>query len=293
MAGDGPLATVYRLSRHVTQYLFAKPENHYFSRDGLRLHYFDIGQGEPLVLLHGLAMNGGLNWMATGVADRLIDKHRLIIPDLRGHGKSDAPSGRHGYGIALVEDVVGLLDHLGLRKAHIAGYSLGAMIALKAISRYPDRFKSGIIAGAGWRPCSAALREEIEEVARELEESGEDRSLRAQLISPDIDLETRMTCYCLRLIDLWNDASALAAAIRSLPELELPRIDVLRNTVPTHGICGEADMLYDDAVRLNDIKPCHSLTTLPGGNHFTAPLDQRFAEVMRDFLNGQHSALSN
>lgn len=290
---ENTAALLLRLGRSAARYVVDKPQSHYVERDGLKLHYFDIGEGTPVVLLHGLAMNGGLNWILPGCVDEIGPGHRLIIPDLRGHGGSDIPEGREAYGFEFVRDVTAILDHLGIDRAHIAGYSLGAMITLKAVTTYPERFLSGTMGGAGWRPCSLKLRHELARIAQQLEEHGEDEGLRAQLIATDVDFETKAACCFLRVIDIWNDTKAMAAMIRSLPELEVEMTTLARTTVPTFGVCGTDDMLYPDAVRLAHVKPNHALKRLPDANHFTAPLNPLFAKAMREFLTTQQAAASN
>ena len=74
----------------------------------------------------------------------------MIALDLPGHGRSDRPDGEGAYGLQLVEDIVLLLDHQKVVKAHIVGYSLGGMVALKFLALHPDRSLSGTIGGMGW-----------------------------------------------------------------------------------------------------------------------------------------------
>src|SRR5947209_4722078 len=89
------------------------PADQFFDSNGVRIHYVVAGQGEPVVLIHGwsadAAMWGGL------MADLSRD-HRVIALDCRGHGKSGKPHDPAMYGIEMAEDVVRLLDHLGIRK---------------------------------------------------------------------------------------------------------------------------------------------------------------------------------
>jgi pimeloyl-ACP methyl ester carboxylesterase len=74
----------------------------------------------------------------------------VVALDLPGHGRSDKPKETDAYGLQMVEDVILLLDHLKIRKAHMVGYSLGGMIVMKLMARYPDRVLSGAVGGMGW-----------------------------------------------------------------------------------------------------------------------------------------------
>lgn len=121
------------------------------SASPLALHYLDVGAGEPLIFLTGLA-GDHLYWMSQMRA--FGNRFRCLAPDLRDAGQSpyaDAP-----YAIAdLAEDVVQLMETLGLPPAHLVGLSLGSMIAQELALRYPARVRSLFLVGAlaradGW-----------------------------------------------------------------------------------------------------------------------------------------------
>jgi pimeloyl-ACP methyl ester carboxylesterase len=76
--------------------------------------------------------------------------HQVIAVDLPGHGKSESPEKPEAYGLQLVEDVALLLDHVKVKRAHVVGYSLGGMVALKFASSHPDRVQSLFLGGMGW-----------------------------------------------------------------------------------------------------------------------------------------------
>ncbi|MEK7793290.1 MAG: alpha/beta fold hydrolase [Candidatus Hydrogenedentota bacterium] len=87
----------------------ARAEEQFFDSDGVKIRYWIEGEGEPVLLIHGYTANGNLNWRAPGIQQALAEKYRVIMPDVRGHGLSDAPpEGQHG--IHVVEDMVRLLD---------------------------------------------------------------------------------------------------------------------------------------------------------------------------------------
>ena len=123
--------------------------------NGIRLHYSDQGEGQPLVMLHGLSDDGTF-WAP--LAPLLSPPWRVVAPDLRGHGKSDRPPGP--YHLArLADDVAALLDVLDIRSAHLAGLSMGSAVALEVAARRPEAVRSLTLLSAfpGGDPGTAAV----------------------------------------------------------------------------------------------------------------------------------------
>jgi pimeloyl-ACP methyl ester carboxylesterase len=118
-------------------------------RDGASLAYREVGDGRPLVLLHGLAGDGTL-WLQHGRAETLAAAgHRLILPDFRGHGSSAKPHEAAAYPPdVLTDDCPALIEHLGLDEYDLGGYSLGARIVVRMLVRgaTPGR---AVVAGQG------------------------------------------------------------------------------------------------------------------------------------------------
>lgn len=131
-----------------------QPEDQFFNSNGVRIRYFVVGQGEPVVLVHGW---GGSAEMWTPLIQELSSNFRVIAMDCRGHGQSDKPHEASQYGIEMVNDVVRLLDHLEIKKANIIGYSMGGMIVMKMLVEHADRFRAAVVGGsAGHRPSDEA-----------------------------------------------------------------------------------------------------------------------------------------
>jgi pimeloyl-ACP methyl ester carboxylesterase len=105
---------------------------------------------DTVVLIHGLGASTFTNWQLPGIMPALAKDHRVIALDLPGHGSSDKPDKAEAYGPQMAEDVVLLLDHLNIKKAHIVGYSLGGMITVKLLTLHPDRVLSAVVGGMGW-----------------------------------------------------------------------------------------------------------------------------------------------
>jgi 3-oxoadipate enol-lactonase len=101
----------------------------------VKLYYRECGQGTPLVLVHGFPLNHSI-W--NEVAEKMSESARVILPDLRGHGRSPAPEG--GYSMrTLADDLRQLLDHLKIEKAILVGHSMGGYACLAFAQAYPER----------------------------------------------------------------------------------------------------------------------------------------------------------
>jgi pimeloyl-ACP methyl ester carboxylesterase len=128
----------------------------FHSFDGTRLHVTELGPtesegGPPVLLLHGLFSSAETNWIRYGTARRLAEAgHRLILPDFRGHGKSDCPESPEAWPAdVLARDIEALVEHLGLGSDFVlGGYSLGARTVVRLLAR-GMRPKSAILAGMG------------------------------------------------------------------------------------------------------------------------------------------------
>src|SRR4051812_7089695 len=130
-----------------------------FKSGDVKIHYTVQGSGPPVVLIHGLLSSAEMNWTLPGITALVAKHHQVIALDCRGHGNSDKPLEESAYGVPMVEDVVALLDHLGIPKAHIVGYSMGGMIALKLAVLHPERVKSLMLCGMGWLQEGSKLQD--------------------------------------------------------------------------------------------------------------------------------------
>jgi len=135
------------------------PKPSHFDSKGVTLQYTVEGRGPPVILIHGLYSSGQMNWRAPGVIRDLAQHYQVITLDVRGHGGSDKPTDESAYGIELVDDVVRLMDHLKIQKAHVVGYSMGGMITMKLLTRHPERVQSALLGGMGWFHQGSPLQE--------------------------------------------------------------------------------------------------------------------------------------
>jgi pimeloyl-ACP methyl ester carboxylesterase len=121
----------------------------YADVNGVHMYYETYGEGTPLVLLHGGMLSIDLNF--AGLIPTLARKHRVIGVELQGHGRT-ADIEREITPAALASDVVGLLDHLGIERAHILGHSMGGAATMELLISYPDRVLSVVPISVSVRP---------------------------------------------------------------------------------------------------------------------------------------------
>lgn len=110
--------------------------HHFASFDGTRLAWHELGEGRPVVLLHGYFSDANTNWIRYGHAEAIAaEGRRVIMPDLRAHGQSDKPHDAAAYPPdALARDGHALLAHLGLSDYDLGGYSLGARTTARMLA---------------------------------------------------------------------------------------------------------------------------------------------------------------
>lgn len=118
--------------------------------DGVRLAYHELGEGRPVVLLHGLFSDATMNWIKFGHAERIAQQgFRVIMPDLRAHGQSDKPHGQEFYPMGiLARDLRELIAFLELSEFDLGGFSLGARTTVEAVGE-GLRPRRAILGGAG------------------------------------------------------------------------------------------------------------------------------------------------
>jgi pimeloyl-ACP methyl ester carboxylesterase len=122
------------------------------ARDGVRLAYETIGDGKPIVLVHGFASSRAQNWRETGWYKTLNDAgYAVTAMDCRGHGESDKPRDDESYGDKMVADIATVMDAAGLERADVMGYSMGARVTAFLALAHPERVRAAVLGGLGDR----------------------------------------------------------------------------------------------------------------------------------------------
>ena len=187
-----------------------------------------------------------------GTIRMLAPDYQVIALDLPGHGKSDKPEAADAYGVQMVEDVIAVMDHLQIRKAHIVGYSMGGMIILKLLTRHPDRVRSAILGGMGW------LRQG----------------------SPSQQFWTQLPER--------QRATTPSACAHSLGALAVTEDEVKAIRVPVTVLVGERDpcrRLY--VAPLEQIRPDWPVKVIPGAGHVNCIFPPEFKNRIKDWLDQQ------
>ena len=260
-------------------------EERFFDSAGARMRFLEEGRGEPVLLIHGYTTNTERQWVQSGVFPALAERYRVISLDARGHGKSAKPHDRAAYGPEMGRDLIRLMDHLNIRRAHIAGYSMGAHIVAQLAVMQPDRFVTLTLGGAagrlGW---SDEDQRRVDEESAEMDQG----LLRSQFLRlwpkdrpPPSEAEIRADSE-RRLAG--QDPRALAAVRRSNPDQVITIAALAAVPMPTLGIVGTADPYLRDFERLKAAMPKLDLVTIPGASHGSAPAAPEFRAAMLRFL---------
>jgi len=248
--------------------LTQRVEGRYFESADLRLHYTDEGAGEVVVLLHGFAVNSDLNWRLTGVLDALSERFRVVALDLRGHGLSDKPHAPEAYGLAMAADVMRLMDHLGIERAHLVGYSLGGFVALKLAALNPARVRSTTLIGAGWEsPDNGAFLAAIPRLQQHLMQ-GHSIGPLSEYLDGEREAPSLLHAGSVHLMTAWfNYPYALAAMLGRLPQLTVSEAELRAIRGPVFAIVGEHDPFRTAAEALCGRLGDYRMVVVDGADH--------------------------
>jgi len=138
--------------------------------NGAEIYYEDVGQGLPLLFLHALTFDTRM-WADQVAA--LSRKYRCINMDFRGHGRSSMPESEYSLE-QFAEDVYGLMKELGIEQAHVAGSSLGGMVAMRLALAHPEVVRSLVLLGSSAQAEQAERAPQYEAMARIAREQGQE-----------------------------------------------------------------------------------------------------------------------
>lgn len=265
---------------------FAGADDRFLVSDGVRIHYAVEGAGEPVLLLHGFAANIQLQWGAYGVIKDLARDHQVIAIDLRGHGRSAKPHEADQYGMHLVDDVLRVLDELKVEQAHLVGYSLGGLVAMKMQATYPQRVISVTIGGTGWAPADDKRLLLIERVADSLDAGKGIEPLVLEYWPTDEPGPTAEQMTSINhLLALTNDQKALAAMVRGLLKLEVTEAQLRDNRIPTLSLVGDRDPMRTSADEMAKRMAHLRTSVIADTDHMTAAASPAFRREVREFIH--------
>jgi 3-oxoadipate enol-lactonase len=251
--------------------------------DGTRLRVRTAGAGEPVLLIHGFPLSGAL-WDET--VERLAADARLIVPDLRGHGESDA-SARASMA-TYADDLAAVLDAADVDgPVTVAGLSMGGYIAFELLRRYPERIRALVLANTrAGADAPDGARKRLDTAAR-VEREG------SAVVADEMVGKLFAAGAAGPLRERWRAIMAatppagVAAALRAMADRP-DSMDTLRAArVPVLVVAGAEDGIVPraDAEEMRDAAPDARLEIVEGAGHMT-PVEQpeRFADILRDFL---------
>lgn len=248
----------------------------FFDSDGVRLAFIDVppasGAGDPVLLIHGFASNHAVNWVNTLWVKTLTGAgYRVIALDNRGHGQSDKLYDPAAYETSVMaEDTRRLLDRLGLERADVMGYSMGARIAAFLALAHPQRVRSALLGGLG---------------IHLVEGVGLPLGIADAMEAPSADALTEPLPRMFRLFaeQTKSDLTALAACIRGSRQV-LSRDEVGRIRMPTLVSVGTADPIAGSARDLAALLPNGRALDIPGRDHNLAVGDRAHKQGVLAFL---------
>jgi len=258
--------------------------------DGVKIHYYVLGKGTPVVLIHGYTGTAWGNWFSNGIAQALAKNHMVVALDCRNHGKSDKPV-PNGPGKA--QDVIELMDHLKIKKAHIHGYSMGGGITAQLLSMIPDRFISAAFGGSGIQESDPEMRAKVpaDKQGRDPQEDEASRTLR---IHRAMDLGMSKEEAEKQAANPPVRPAATAAPAATTPAAATltrtgPQLDLTKLNIPMLAINGEYDRPNAKTTRLAREVKNFTNVVLPGKSHLTAIMagymPKEYLESLVKFIN--------
>lgn len=244
----------------------------HFNSDGVDIAYHDEGAGEPVLLIHGFASSRDVNWVGPGWVRTLLDAgYRVITFDHRGHGASGKPHDPAQYHSArMADDAARLLDHLGIERADVIGYSMGARVGAFMALLHPQKVRSLVMGGLGIHLVDGV---------------GLPQSIADAMDAPSLEDVTDPMGRMFRSFADANrqDLKALAACIRGSRQV-LSREEAGRIFQPVLVAVGTRDGVAGDPRPLVELLPDGEVLDIPNRDHNPAVGDKVFKQGVLDFL---------
>lgn len=244
-----------------------------FVSQSVKIAYQSYGDGPPLVLVHGFASNGYVNWVQTGWVQTLVDAgYTAITIDNRGHGESEKPHDPEAYPArTMAHDVLNLIDHLGLDGAGLMGYSMGARISAFAALDAPQKVKLAVFGGLGINMIKGLSN------SHEIIDGLRARSLE--------DVQTRAgRQFRIFAEHTKSDLEALAACMAS-SRVRISAEDVAHIAAPVLVAVGSDDEIGGDPKALADLMPRGEALVIARRDHMRATGDPQFKRGVLSFLD--------
>jgi pimeloyl-ACP methyl ester carboxylesterase len=250
---------------------------------GVTLRYRDAGTGDPIILIHGYSAM--LESMA-GVAGALPDNYRKVALDLRGFGRSTKFADPSRFGGLMVDDVVRLMDHLRIERAHLIGHSMGALIAANLAARHPARVGTATLVAGPFYADEATFAKETSRWTADLETGA---GLTNFLLWLFPAMKPEMAAMANAGAMKANDLASLTAVMRSLPHLAIAGLP--DNGARTLLVAGTGDPLFPLSTAFAKQSPGARMVEIAGADHVSVITNAAAVKAMNKVL--QQSAGSS
>ena len=244
-----------------------------FNSDGVEIAYQQWGEGKPILLIHGFASNGNVNWRDTGWVAALTDAgYRVIAIDNRGHGESEKLYDKALYlAPMMAEDARRLLDHLKIEQVAVMGYSMGARISAFLTIHNPARIASVVFGGMASNLVHGV---------------GGAEAIGQALLAPKLTDVTDREARGFRIFADSTKADKLALAACILSSRVKIKAEALGGIqCPALVVAGELDDVAGSVDGLVAMLPNARGVTLPKRNHMNAVGDRGYKQAVLAFLN--------
>jgi pimeloyl-ACP methyl ester carboxylesterase len=265
-----------------------------FDSNGVKIRYVTAGKGEPVVLIHGWMADSGMWGKDSSGNTRLntkgADGFQLIALDCRGHGKSDKPHDPKEYGPEMAADVVRLLDHLKIEKAHLVGYSSGAFVAGKVAATHPDRVRSVVYGGQAPVITGQSKASDFSEcdLFAKLVDEGKDLGeyLREVMPAGRPKPTAEQATALAKFLYGGKDVKAFAAAGRGFKNLDVTEEQLKKCQAPLLFIHGgnESDHVKGRVAAVRKVLGRGEVKVIDGGDHMTTLAKPEFSATLLEFL---------
>jgi pimeloyl-ACP methyl ester carboxylesterase len=244
-----------------------------FHHGDVEIAYLDEGEGDPVFLVHGFASTKNVNWVyPTWVSELKKNGYRVIALDNRGHGDSSKLYDVAQYHIEIMaSDVTALMDHLGIERADIMGYSLGGRMTAVLAHHQPQRLRSAIFGGIGMGL---------------IEGGGPGENVASALEAPSLDDVTDPVGRTFRAFadQTRSDRRALAACLRGSRRL-MTREEAAAISVPVLIAVGATDEIAGSAQALAEVISGAQVLDIPHRDHMRAVGDKVYKTGVLQFLS--------
>ena len=249
--------------------------------DGVKIAYEVVGQGRPVLLIHGFASDRKQNWKGAMWYDTLTSGgYRVIALDNRGHGESDKPHDVSFYGHEkMAGDAFAVMQAAGVSDTLLMGYSMGGYIAMSLLVTHPERFAKAVIGGVG------ASYLDIRAAEGAVADPGRRAVVADALEAADPSTITDRTARDFRAFadQAGKDRLALAACMRGNRDV-FSKVQLGRVQNPVLVVCGENDLLTGPPDPLAAAFAQGRAVTVPKRDHMTAVGDKVYKQAVLEFF---------